>query len=119
MTYLIPKRMKEEIKLCSKPMKIYLRDLAVMGVIVGAGWMLSSCVYPSLWLLIPYCLYVAFSALYLTRPAPDNPGKRRWEAIIYLLARHLGRPWFKSIDNPKRRIMYVPTQDIGTKNSRS
>lgn len=108
MTYLIPKRMKEEVKLTSKPFKLYLKDFVVMGVIAMTGWQLSRFVYAALW--VPYGLYVAVSALYLTRPAPDNPGKRRWQAILFLLVRLLGKPWYKSIDNPQRRTDYVPTE---------
>lgn len=105
MTYLIPKRMNEEIKLCSKPVKIYVRDIVTMAVIAMVAWMMAGWVHT--YLLVPYVVFVAVSAIYLTRPARDNPGKRNWEAILYLLARLLARPWYASINNPQRRTEYV------------
>jgi hypothetical protein len=104
MTYLIPKRMKEQVKLFHKPFTMYMLDAGFMFVFALTGWLLASQVDPHLW--IPYGIYVGLSAIYLTRPAKDNPGKRRWQAILYLLVRLIGKPWYKSIDNPKRGVHY-------------
>ena len=52
MTYLIPKRMKEQVKLFHKPFTMYMLDAGFMFVFALTGWLLASQVDPHLW--IPY-----------------------------------------------------------------
>ena len=91
MTYLIPKRMKEQVKLFHKPFTMYMLDAGFMFVFALTGWLLASQVDPHLW--IPYGIYVGLSAISdqtgqgqsRQTPLAGNPlsaGAADWQAVV-------------------------------------
>lgn len=102
MTYLIPNKMKEEIKILTKPVTIYMKDLLTALIIFLTAWTASSFVHA--WLMIPYAVFTIIVTVYLTRPAKDNPGKRKWEAILLMLGRQLSRPWYRSENHTPKGV---------------
>lgn len=106
MTYLIPRQLKKGQLLFDKPFKVYLMDVAFIGGWLMLAWMASAFVHSKLY--VPYAIFAALCALYLTRTARENPGKRKWEAILLFLAKKVNRPVYYSIDAPKegRKVTY-------------
>lgn len=103
MTYLIPKALKKGIQIVDHPFKVTLKDFVFAGAWLLMAFMLSSCIHSSLLIRIPYWVLAALSAFYLTRPAGENPGKRKWEAILTFIASKINRPIYYSVEAPKTR----------------
>lgn len=85
MMYIIPKQLKEEYKIFDKP-KVYLKDVATCGVLLGLFYLFKDCVHS--WLSVPYWITAAACIYFLIQPAKrSNPRKRNWEAIILFVGK--------------------------------
>lgn len=98
MTYLIPKRLKKDYLIISRPVKVYVKDILFIGIWLMMAWCASGLVFRSL--RVAYYMFAALCAIYLTRPARENPGKRKWEAIILFLSRKIANPVYYSVSMP-------------------
>jgi hypothetical protein len=83
MTYIIPKQLKEEMKLIDHPVRLWWKDFVTLCVLFGAFLMFKILVHS--WLLVPYWITASAGSLFLVQPAPGNPQKRNWEAILLYL----------------------------------
>ena len=80
MTYIIPKQLKEEMKLFDHPVRLWWKDFVTLAILLGTFLMFKDMVHS--WFIIPYWITVAVSCMFLIQPAPGNPQKRNWEAIL-------------------------------------
>ena len=80
MTYIIPKQLKEEMKLIDRPVRLWWKDFLTLCVLLGTFLMFKALVRS--WFVVPCWGAAAVSSLFLIQPAPGNPKKRNWEAII-------------------------------------
>lgn len=85
MLYIIPKNLREEFKIFDKP-KIYWKDVVTLAVLMILFLMFAAVVHT--WLVAPYWVFSALSALYLICPAKRNPKRRNWEAMLYLISKN-------------------------------
>lgn len=85
MTYIIPKQLKEEMKLIDRPVRLWWKDFLTLCVLLGTFLMFKALVHS--WFIIPYWITAAVSSLFLIQPAPGNPKKRNWEAIILFVGK--------------------------------
>ncbi|WBY64695.1 DUF5592 family protein [Thermocaproicibacter melissae] len=85
MTYIIPKQLKEEMKLIDRPIRLWWKDFLALCVLLGTFLMFKTLVHS--WLIVPYWIIASVSSLFLIQPAPGNPKKRNWEAIILYISK--------------------------------
>jgi hypothetical protein len=84
MRYIIPKQLKEEYKIFDRP-KIFLKDVVTGAVLIGVFSLFKSLVHS--WLIVPYWILAIGIIFFLIQPAPSNPKKRNWEALMLFLGR--------------------------------
>lgn len=82
----IPKALSEEIRLFTiGRTSFYFKDFVTASVL-GGVFFLNWFSLVSSWLSIPYLIFAALSSIYMVLPAnKTNPGKRNWEAILFLI----------------------------------
>lgn len=84
MTYIIPKQLKEEYKICDRP-RIWWKDCVTLSILIGVFLLFKIFVHS--WMQIPYWIAAAVSSYFLIQPAPGNPKKRNWEAIFLMISK--------------------------------
>lgn len=90
--YLIPKEIKSEIKL---QWGFFVKDLIVIGIMAGWGWMTASFFAREIDSLIYILINAAFGVFLILKPA-SNPQKRNYQVIYLIFAQD--RKKYKSFD---------------------